>query len=337
MKYVEFRKFTDENGAMPIYLFEGEERYFLEGGELLIKSRFLQDTTLDYATFDGANLKGAKISSLVTAVQSFPFISQKRVVKVTDFTPTEEEYEKYLKNLFENPPSGSILLIVNSPKKSETKKADEKNKKANLQKKTNVTFVDCSRADEETLKKWIFVTCKRSGVYADGITCGKIVNYCIADMSRIAKETEKLLLYCQAKELAKLTDEIVDEIVYPDTEYKIYELSSAVSRKNYDEFVKIMNELSFKGFDEASLLATLASHFKSLYEVSRMKGSDKEIASALGVKEFSIKKNREQANKFAKDRLLYLYESTFEAISGFKCGELTQSSALKLITAKIFF
>lgn len=334
MKYVEFRKFTDENGAMPIYLFEGEESYFREGGETLIKSRFLQDTTLDYATFDGASLKGAKISSLVSAVQSFPFISQKRVVKVTDFSPTEEEYEKYLKNLFENPPSGSVLLIVNSPKKTETKKDD---KKANLQKKPNVTFVDCSRADEETLKKWIFVTCKRAGIYADGITCGKIVNYCIGDMSRISKETEKLLLYCQAKELAKLTDEIVDEVVYPDAEYKIYELSSAVSRKNYDAFVKIMNELSSKGFDEAALLATLAAHFKGLYEVSLMKGSDKEIASALGLKEFSVKKNREQANKFGKDRLLYLYESTFESISGFKCGELTQSSALKLITAKIFF
>ena len=30
MKYVEFKKFTDENGALPIYLFEGEEVYFRE-------------------------------------------------------------------------------------------------------------------------------------------------------------------------------------------------------------------------------------------------------------------------------------------------------------------
>ena len=77
MKYVDFKKFTDENGAQPIYLFEGEEGYFREGGEKLIKSRFLQDETLDYATFDGATLKGSKISALVAAVNCFPFISQK--------------------------------------------------------------------------------------------------------------------------------------------------------------------------------------------------------------------------------------------------------------------
>ena len=43
MKYVEFKKFTDDNGARPIYLFEGEEVYFREKGEALLKERFLQE------------------------------------------------------------------------------------------------------------------------------------------------------------------------------------------------------------------------------------------------------------------------------------------------------
>jgi DNA polymerase-3 subunit delta len=334
---VDFKKFTEENGAQPIYLFEGEEGYFREGGERLIKSRFLQDATLDYATFDGSTLKGNKISSLVAAVNCFPFISQKRVVKVTEFYPTEEEYQTYLKDLFENPPDYSILLIVNAPKKTDGKKTSDTGKKAVLSKNKNVTFVDCARSDEETVKKWIYVTCKRAGIMADGITCGKISSYCLGDMSRISKETEKLLLYCQAKGVSRLTDEIVDEVVYPDSEYKIYELSNAVSRKNYGEYVKIMNELSAKGFDETALLATLAAHFKGVYEVSIMKGSDAEIAAALGLREFAVKKNREQAKSFGRERLAYLYKSVFEAISGFKCGELTQNAALKLVTAKIFF
>ena len=74
MKYVEFKKFTDENGALPIYLFEGEEVYFREKGEALLKSRFLQEPTLDYSAFEGASLKGDKMRALVDAVNSFPFI-----------------------------------------------------------------------------------------------------------------------------------------------------------------------------------------------------------------------------------------------------------------------
>ncbi len=329
MKYVDFKKFTDENGACPIYLFEGEEVYFREKGEALIKSRFLQEPTLDYSAFEGSSLKGDKLSLLIDAVNSYPFMSERRVVKVTEFYPTEKEYESYLKKLFETPPTASILLIVNSSKgKAGT---------ASLAKKPNVTFVDCSRSDEETIKKWIYLTCKRAGVYADGITCGKLASYCIFNMSRISMETEKLLSYCLSMGLDRLTDEIVDALVYPDTEYKKYELANALARKNYSAFMRILGDLLSHGYNETELLSSLASYFKTLYEVAISKGSDGEIAAALGLKEYAVKKNREQAAKFTKEQLLDFYNAVYDGISAIKCGELTPSAALKSVTAKLFF
>lgn len=329
MKYVDFRKFTDENGACPIYLFEGEEVYFREKGEALLKSRFLQEPTLDYISFDGGTLKGDKLKSLVDAVNCFPFLSDRRIVKVTEFYPTEKEFDFYLKDTFENPPRDSILLIVNSGK--------GKVGTAALAKKTNVTYVDCARSDEETIKKWIFLTCKKEGVYADGITCGKLASYCVFDMSRISRETEKLLTYCKATDTERLTDEVIEELVYPDSEYKIYELANALARKNYSAYMKIIGDLSTRGFNETSLLSSLASYFKGLYDVSLCSGSDREVAAALGIKEYAAKKNREQAAKFTKEELLTLYNEVFGSISGIKCGELSPASALKSVTAKLFF
>ena len=329
MKYVEFKKFTDENGGLPIYLFEGEEVYFREKGEALLKSKFLQEPTLDYIAYDGASLKGDKLKTLVDAVNCFPFLSEKRIVRVSEFYPTEKEFEQYLDDLFANPPRDSMLIIVNGGK--------GKTGTAALAKKPNVTYVDCARADEETIKKWIYVTCKREGVYADGITCGKIASYCIFDMSRISKETEKLIGYCKASGIDRLTDEIVDGLVYPDSEYKIYELANALARKNYSEYMKITADLSTRGFNEISLLSSLASYFKGLYEASECKGSDKEVAAALGIKEYAAKKNREQAAKFTKEELLNLYNAVYGAISAIKCGELTPASALKTVTARLFF
>lgn len=329
MKYVDFRKYTDENGAMPVYLFEGEEAYFREKGEALLKSRFLQEPTLDYISLDGNSLKGEGIKALADAVNCFPFVSTKRVVRVTEFYPTEKDYESYLKPLFENPSPDGLLMIVNAAK--------PKTGQAALAKKPNVTYIDCGRSDEETIKKWIYGTCKREGVYADGVTCGKLAEYCVLDMARIAKETEKLLCYCAAQGVTRLTDEIVDTLVYPDSEYKIYELANALSRKNYSAFMKIVNELSTKGFNEISLLSSLASYFKGLYEASVTHGSDREVAAALGIKEYAAKKNREQAAKFEKGELLRLYDGVYGAISAIKCGKLTPQSALKTVTAKLFF
>ena len=329
MKYVEFKNYTDENGAKLIYLFEGEEVYFHEKGEQILKSKFVQDKTLDYIAFDGSALKGDKLKALTDAWNCFPFISQKRMVKVTEFYPTEKEYDGYLKTMFENPPKDAILFIVNTGK--------GKTGGAALAKCKTVTFVDCSRSDEETIKKWIYLTCKKAGVYADGITCGKIASFCILDMARISNETEKLLAYCQATGKDRLTDEMVEELVYPDAEYKIYELANALSRKNYAAFMKIVKDLSTRGFNETSLLSSLASYFKGLYETSVCEGSDKEVALALGIKEYAAKKNREQAAKFSKTALLKLYEGIYSAISGIKCGEYTPSSAFKWVTARLFF
>ena len=329
MKYVDFRKFTDENGAQPVYLFEGEETYFREKGEQLLKSRFLQEPTLDYISFDGGTLKGEGLKALADALNCFPFVSEKRVVRVTEFYPTEKDYDTYLKPVFENPPTDGLLMIVNASK--------PKTGNAALAKKPNVTYVDCGKSDEETIKKWIYVTCKREGVFADGVTCGTLAAYCNYDMSRVSKETEKLLCYCQATGAERLTDELVDELVYPDTEYKIYELANALSRKNYSAFVKIMNELQTKGFNEITLLSSLASYFRGLYETSLCRGGDREVAATLGIKEFAAKKNREQAAKLGKKRVESLYKSVYGAISDIKCGKTTPNSALKTVTAKLFF
>ncbi|MBQ8309112.1 MAG: DNA polymerase III subunit delta [Clostridia bacterium] len=329
MKYVDFKKFTDENGAKPVYLFEGEEAYFREKGEAMLKARFLQEPTLDYISFDGSSLKGEKMIALVEALNSFPFVSEKRVVRVTEFYPTEKEYETYLKSTFENPPADGLLMIVNCEK--------AKSGGAAFAKKPNVTYVDCGKSDEETIKKWIYLTCKKSGILADSVTCGKFAAYCNYDMSRISKETEKLLCYCAAEGVSRLTDETVDALVYPDAEYKIYELTNALARKNYSAFMKILNELSVKGFNEIFLLSTLASYFKGLYEVSQMRGSDGEVAAALGVKEFVAKKNREQAAKFQKGELFRVYEGVYNAISDVKCGKMTPPSAVKAVTARLFF
>lgn len=331
MKYVDFKKFTNENGAMPVYLFEGEEGYFREKGEAMLKERFLQEPTLDYASFDGSALKGEKLKTLADALNCFPFVSEKRVVRVTEFYPTEKDFEYYLKDLFENPPPHGLLMIINAAKPKQTAN------QAILAKKPNVTYVDCAKSDEETVKKWIYVTCKRAGVYADGITCGKIANYCTFDMSRISKETEKLLTYCEVKGVSRLTDEIVELLVYPDSDYKIYELANAVARRNYSAFIKIARDLSEQGYNENALLSSLASYFKGLYETSLCRGSDKEVAATLGIKEYAAKKNREQAAKFSKDELLSLYETVYGALNGIRGGAFIADGAMKSVAMKLFF
>ncbi len=329
MKYVDFRKFTDENGAQPIYVFEGEEVYFREKGEALLKSRYVQQPMLDYLSFDGSTLKGEKLSALITAVNSFPFVSEKRFVKVTEFYPTEKEYEQYVRPIFETPTLSTILFISNTSK--------EKSGGMSLSKAPNVTFVDCARSDEETIKKWIYLTMKKAGVIADGMTCELIAAYCNYDMARISMETEKLLLAAESASVNRLTDDMVRENVHPETEYKVYELTNAISRGDNAGFIRILQDLTEKTTDVIPTLSMIASYFKTLYEVRLMKGTSAAIAAELSMKEFVVRKHKEQAAKFTPEALLDYYVAVYEAIARIKCGEITPSAAIKQVAAKLLF
>ena len=113
MKYTELKN-SITSGAAAVYLLEGDDAYFRMKGEEQIKAAFLQMPELNYTSFDGEALKGVGLSALVAAVRNYPFMAEKRIVRVSEFYPADAEYEKYLKPLFDDFPPTSIFIIVNS-------------------------------------------------------------------------------------------------------------------------------------------------------------------------------------------------------------------------------
>lgn len=321
MKYTELKKHVAENGILPIYLFEGEEEYFREKGKQTIKNT-VSEPEFNYTLFD----KKAGLKSLVDAIYTLPFLSDKRMVVAEEFYPTEKEYETFLKPLFENPVDTTVFVIVNSGK-SKTG--------VDFKKKPNVNFVDCSRAEEETVTKWIYLTLKNAGITADGAVCNAVQRYCVCNMARVEKEVEKLKEYAGAVGTVTMAD--VDALVYKDSEYKIYELTQAAGRGDYNGFMQIMDGMIGKGFDETGVLNALCSYFRTLAEVSSFKGSAAQAAEALGMKEYAVKKSREQAARFKNAGAQEYYSDAYKALAAIRAGEITPSAALKMIIAKIFF
>ncbi len=327
MKFLQLKKSLKEAKPSPAYLFEGEEQYFKEKGESLLKDKFLSEPSLNFSTFEGENLKGASLQELISALDSFPFLSEKRIVKVTDFYPSEKEYETYLKKYFASPQETTILLIINSQA--------PKGKYFDLKKAPNVVTVDCSRADEETVLRWIYTKFKRSGIEADTETCERVMQYCLGDMARIVGETDKLVAYAQGGK--KLSVEDVDAVVYKDSNYKAYEMTNALGMKNYNKYLSVMNELLAKGLDEMSILNIVCSYYRTMFEISLLKKTDAETAKILNMKEFAVKANRRQADMIGLKKVKESYSAIVKGINAVKSGELTPQSALLKINAALFF
>ena len=244
MKYTELKN-DIAAGDRRIYLLEGDDAYFRSRGEEQIKSAFLELPELNFTSFDGASLKGASLTKLTAAMAAYPFMSQKRIIRAEELYPTESDYEKYLSAAFENCPPSTILMIVNSGA----------GKGVQLKRKKSVTYIDCSHADEDTVCRWVFGTLKRAGISADVQACRRVAAYCLSDMARVEGEVQKLI----ALGADSVTEELVDEVVYKDADYRIYEMTDAVAYKNYSKFIDICTELSAGSADRAAVMAALST------------------------------------------------------------------------------
>jgi len=324
MKFTDLKNSLNEEGAKSIYLLEGDDAYFRNKAEAMIKKRFVQMPELNFTVLNGETLKGGSLTELISAVESVPFMSEKRLVKVVEFHPSDIDYEKYLKKTFENFPPETVLLIVNT----------EGRKGVELKRKACVTFVDCNRADEETVARWAYVTLKRADITASAEICLMIAKYCLCNMSRVALEVQKLIDY---KISGELTREEVEALVYKDADYRIYEMTNAVARRDFDTFVAIQTELCRKAGDENSILAGLFSYFKTLLTIILSDESDRQLSELLKMKEYGVKKNREAGESLGEKRLVATVEYIYGRISGVKRGLVTPQNALSLVENYIFF
>jgi len=323
MKYTELKNSIKE-GARSVYLLEGDDAYFRQKGEELIKNAFLQMPELNFTAFEGENLKGNGLSALVAAVRNFPFMSEKRIVKVSEFYPTESEFENYLKPLFADFPSSSVLIIANGGGK----------KGVDLKRKQAVTFVDCSRADEETVAKWAYITFRRAGISAPVDVCESLAKYCLCNMARVSVEVQKIIAY---KDGGALTQEEVDALVFKDADYRLYELTNTVSRGNYSAFCQIADELLKKGGDEVYILNGLLNYFKNLLTIYSSQTGDAQLALLLKMKEYGVKKSREQAYAIGEERLKAYVRYIYARIAEIKSGRTSPQNALQVVENAIFF
>ena len=109
LNYTDFKNGLDNGKQFPIYLFEGEDAFFRERGLALLKNKFVQEPSLNYAVFNGEVSENDLLSSL----SAFPFMSECRMTVIREYYPKQNSISKGIKEYFSNPIDNSILVIVN--------------------------------------------------------------------------------------------------------------------------------------------------------------------------------------------------------------------------------
>lgn len=310
MKFIEFKN-SLENGekAFSLYLFEGEDAFFRERAVSLLEKKFVSEPSLNVATFSGESFSE---NDLLGSISAYPFMSEKRLTVIKEFYPKTQ-----LASLLEKTINGSdtgIVAILNEKPCEALKKID------------GGCIVDCAKADNATIARYVKSQCQTAGVEIDLQTSAFLAECCRQDMKHVLIETEKLISFVGDRKVIKISD--VDEIVPKDDEYKIYQMTDYVGRKQFDKAMSVIRDMLSKGETAQRIIVSIYNYFRRLLHVAITSVSDMELAKQLGIKEFAVKKAKEQASMFKVKSLKKAVDVLCDADFNLKNGNLDAENGM---------
>ena len=313
MKFTDLKKSLDDGESFSVYLIEGEDAYFRTSAVKSIKDKFIEAPEINFVSFDGETLD---VSEFTASLSALPFMSKKRMTAVREFYPKADGIKGGFKDFLSAPPAESLLVVVNE-KPCES-----------LKKYPSVCVIDCQKADEVTLARWIIAYLKKRSVEISFDTAKDLAEYCKRDMTRIKNESEKLCDLVGAG--GTVLKEVVCDNVYRDAEYKIYEMTEHIGKKNFDGAIAVVNDMLYKGEPPQRIMVSIYNYFRRMLFIKISGMTDGELAEYFGIAEYAVKKAREQASKIGAKALKKAIDRLAESDFSVKTGKTDEFNAMWL-------
>ncbi len=307
MKFIEFSKNLNKEKLQLGYLIQGDDSYFRKKAvDRIIATVNVDNKELNFSTFDDS-----KKEDFLMSLNSYPLMSDFRL-SIIEVDKTDEVFHGKLKKYFADPNPTCIAVVVNS---------------AEISKDIDGMFtVECKKETLGMLAKWVEVTFKKEGKTITSVLANQLVERCSMDMLRISQGVD--MLVCYNKDKTEITSESVHELIPAYLEAEVFDLVNMIVEKNQQRTMELYASFKAQKVETTKVLALLYGNYRRMFLASVSTASEEELATALKVKPFAIKKARSLGKKYTKVRLKNCLEIISKAEFGIKSGKISQEEVL---------
>ena len=281
----------------PLYLLHGEEPYYIDLVGNYVEHQLLPDAEKG---FNQTVLYGkdTEIMTMLGAAKRYPMMADYQVVLVKEAQDMkwgkDDEDKKSINpllNYLENPLPSTILVFCYKygkfDKRKKTYKAIEKN---------GLIFESTSLYDNK-IPGWIESFVSDKGYKISQQATYMLSEYLGNDLSKIANELEKLMLNVSAGQ--EITLELVQNNIGISKEYNVFELQTALGKKDVFKVNQIVNyfEANPKANPIVLVLGNLNNFFSKVLAFHYIKDRSN-IARELGVSPYFVKDYEQAARSY---------------------------------------
>jgi len=303
-----------------LYLFEGTEEYVKQQALTALRQKLLPK---GMESFNDTGLSNPDADELIAAVETLPFMCDKRVVVVRDFdlllTGRKEEDDHKAQRVLTYLPrasSGSCLVFVVRGKADSRKKLYQYLRRADA-------IVDFSPLSEPECVTWVQRSMRASGKPMDADTAARLVFTVGRDAALLKQEMDKLICYTADRERIESRD--IETICTQSLECTVFQLVDAQVAGQYDRALLLLNRMVRNGEDRRRILSMLLRQYRILYHTHCLldEGAPRQnFAQLLGIPSFTVGLAQQQAKRYSLEKLKAAYSDLLDFEYQIKTGAM---------------
>ena len=222
LKFEEIQDRIRKGDFLPVYLFQGEEAYYIDQLTDLLIEKVLDDSERDFNQYVFYGMD-SDTGTIINTCKRFPMMSERQLVVVKEAQGLKniDDLVHYVKQ-----PLLSTVLVINF----KHGKLDGRKKLSGEIGKTGIVF-ESKKLYENQIPAFISTYLHKQKVKIDLKSAQMLTDYLGNDLSKLTNELEKLILLL-SKENPVITSELIEQNIGISKDYNNFELQKALANKN---------------------------------------------------------------------------------------------------------
>lgn len=319
---------------LPVYIFEGDEPFFINRALELVIEESLED---DQKDFNLNILYGRDTDSIsiVNHSKRYPVMSDKNVVIVREAQDLKDidSLSSYIGNLNPN----TILAIGLKGKKLDKRKSLYKSIRNNK----DVLHISFKRLYENQIPYWIDSQVQNRGMRITQKASILLTENIGSDLLRINHELEKICAFLGNKN--EIDEKVVEHVTGFSREFNNFELVKSLATKNLSKAYKISKSFSEnpkKNPVIVSISILFSSFSKALVYSNISNKNSKNVFQELNISEYALRDIALLSQNYTRDKLIriigYLRDADRQA-KGMGSTNLKDGTILNELLFKILY
>lgn len=318
------------------YLIYGEESYLKEHYVNQLKKKIVEPAFEDF-NFHSFNGRESSVEDILKDAEMLPMMSGYNFILVCDY-PFDKSVSdcNLIKEFLNDIPETTVIVFwydsidIDVKKNSKWKALDSAFAKAG-------SSVNLEKRNEGDLVKLLVSGCKKRGAVLSADNARYLMSVSGTDIKTLFNETEKLSSYVNGGEI---TREIINKLAVKCLQARVYDLSKAILKGDYDSAYSVLNTLFELKEDPVSVLAVISNCFVDMYRVkcAKIAGySSENVAEYYNYKgrEFALRNAMRDCSSLSLNQLRKSLDVLMEADNNLKSTATDKKLVLEETLVKL--